>query len=66
MSTYILFQLFIWLPFNFIPFVTCDQASRVFFFAVGRNAWYNYSSTICLLLVQNLDFSLIGQETKGT
>ena len=35
----------------------------LFFVAVGRHAWYNYL-TICLLLVQNLDFSLIGQETK--
>ena len=45
--------------------VTCDQASLIFFVAVGRYAWYNYL-TICLLmlLVQNLDFSLIGQETK--
>ena len=44
--------------------VTCDQAS-LFFFAAGRYAWYNYL-TFCLLLVQNLDFSLTGQETKGT
>ena len=43
--------------------LTCDQASLIFFVAVGRYAWYNYL-TICLLLVQNLDFSLIGQETK--
>ena len=43
--------------------VTCDQASLIFFVAAGRYAWYNYL-TICLLLVQNLDFSLIGQETK--
>ena len=33
--------------------------------ATGRYAWYNYL-TICLLLVQNLDFSLIGPKTKGT
>ena len=44
--------------------LTCDQASLSFLFAAGRYAWYNYL-TICLLLVQNLDFSLIGQETKG-
>ena len=44
--------------------LTCDQASLFFLFAAGRYAWYNYL-TICLLLVQNLDFSLIGQETKG-
>ena len=43
--------------------LTCDQASLIFFVAAGRYAWYNYL-TICLLLVQNLDFSLIGQETK--
>ena len=50
--------------FKFI--LTCDQASLAsltFFVAAGRYAWYNYL-TICLLLVQNLDFSLIGQETK--
>ena len=44
--------------------LTCDQAS-LFFFAAGRYAWYKHL-TVCLLLVQNLDFSLIGQETKGT
>ena len=42
--------------------LTCDQASLSFL--LGRYAWYNYL-TICLLLVQNLDFSLIGQETKS-
>ena len=36
--------------------VICDQASLIFFVAAGRYA--------CLLLVQNLVFSLIGQETK--
>ena len=35
------------------------------FFVSVRNARYNYL-TVCLLLVQNLHFSLIGQETKGT
>ena len=50
---------------NAVATLTCDQASLSFLFAAGRYAWYNYL-TICLLLVQNLDFSLIGQETKGT
>ena len=45
--------------------LTYDQASLSFLFAAGRYAWSNYL-TICLLLVQNLDFSLIGQETKGS
>ena len=44
-------------------FLTCDQASLIFFVVAGRYAWYNYL-TICLLLVQDLDFSPIGQETK--
>ena len=36
-----------------------------FIFAAKGYAWYNYL-TIYLLLVQNVDFSLIGPETKGT
>ena len=52
-----------WYIFAIETKVTCDQASLIFFVAVQRYAWYNYLN-ICLLLVQNLDFSLIGQETK--
>ena len=44
--------------------ITCDQASLLFLSGWERNAWYNYL-TIRLLLVHNLDFSLIGQQTKG-
>ena len=47
------------------PQKTVTAIRRPFIFAAERNAWYNYW-TICLLLVQNLDFSLIGQETKST
>ena len=39
--------------------------SGFLFFAAGRNAKFNHL-TIRLLLVQNLDFTLIGEETKGT
>ena len=44
--------------------LTCDQASLLFLSGRERNTWYNYL-TIRLLLVHNLDFSLIGQETEG-
>ena len=46
--------------------ITRKLRSGVSFFSAAEwNAWYSYL-TICLLLVQNLVFSLIGQETKGT
>ena len=43
--------------------VTCDQAS---FILRGGKVRLIQLLDYCLLLVQNLDFSLIGQETKGT
>ena len=56
-----------WLADNSIVLALCTNLRSgvlIFLLAAGRYAWYNYF-TICLLLVQNLDFSLIGQETKG-
>ena len=52
--------------FDKYVYLTCDQAS--FFFLLGRrekDAWYIYF-TSRLVVVQNLDFCLIGQKTKGS
>ena len=51
-----------WGPLIFISIL---RSGVPFFRGRERNAWYNYL-TIRLSLVQNLDFSLIGQETRGT
>ena len=58
------FFFFFFCPHRLFPVLTCDQASL--YFRGGKVRLIQYYLTICLLLVQILDFSLIGQETKGT
>ena len=47
-----------------LKLLTCDQAS-FFSWREGTHDTITCLMTIHLLLVQNQDFSLIGQETKG-